>query len=134
MVEGAFDEHGSSYRIPTYVLSDPTNVVGGTSSTSDTQSDTQSDDEDGYHEDDGSEREDDSSERGMVLKRDGPVAAPPPGEQFTIRARLSDGGGRDLVVQVGVKENVSAIAKRIEGLAKLSGTDKRVTLVYLGKM
>lgn len=121
MVEGAFDEHGSSYRIPVYVLSDPTNVVGGAS-------DRQSDDEDGY-------REDDSSEREMVLKRDDAVAAPsPPGELVTIRVRLSDGGGRDLVVQVGVKEHVSAIGKRIEGLAKLSATEKKVTLVYLGKV
>jgi hypothetical protein len=111
---GLYDERGELYDIPTWVLTNPEDIV-----------------EEGEKE----ELEDkDEAERGDIVtaarRRDekGKGRAEDPGETVEVRARLSD-RGTDIIVSIGLKQRVSAVIRSLQNQIG----NKRVRLMYLGK-
>lgn len=120
---GVFDEWGTEYRVPEWVVVEPAGLVEG------------GEEEEGEREGEGLAEEKGKGRMGEVVK---------------LRARLSD-RGTDVVVQVGMEERVSAVVAKVGEAAKVSaflclsrgwlltfcsqlaGTS-RIRIAYLGKI
>ncbi|KAH7028349.1 hypothetical protein B0J12DRAFT_584166, partial [Macrophomina phaseolina] len=106
---GVFDEWGTEYRVPEWVVVEPVGVV--------------EDDEgegDGYGEEDGEQSLAEEKGKGKM------------GEIVKLKARLSDRGS-DVVVEVGMEERVSSVIAKIAETAQVPPTN-RIRLAYLGKI
>lgn len=108
LCQGCYDEQGALYRLPQCVVSDPENMVQADHA--DEYSDEDDDDMSKLTGDDASGDElisDDlekrRDEKGKTSERD----------LISVRARLSDRGGLDLVVSVGKNRSVGFIARKI---------------------
>lgn len=106
--QGCYDEQGALYRLPQCIVSDPENMVQA--DRADDYSDVGDDDMSKLADDDASGDElisDDlekrRDEKGKTSERD----------LISVRARLSDRGGLDLVVSVGKNRSVGFIARKI---------------------
>lgn len=118
--EGTWDERGTLYKLPRWVVSDPLNVVDG--------------EEDG----DGVATGDEDEEVDVVGKDGGEAEEKGKGkmmletEGWKIKARLSDRGS-DVVVSVPKQQSVRLVAKRIADQAELEA-GRKVRLAYMGKI
>jgi hypothetical protein len=83
LANGVYDSFGNFYPLPEYVVSDPVKMEGK------------------------SEEEEESEDE---LKRRDEKGK---GVMVELKARLSDGGGRDLVLRVGKDDSVRLVTKRI---------------------
>lgn len=106
--QGCYDEQGALYRLPQCIVGDPENMVQA--DRADDYSDVGDDDMSKLADDDASGDElisDDlekrRDEKGKTSERD----------LISVRARLSDRGGLDLVVSVGKNRSVGFIARKI---------------------
>lgn len=93
LVNGVYDSFGNFYPLPEYVVSDPVNMAEVPVSGGDV--------EEGKSEEEESEDE---------LKRRDEKGK---GVMVELKARLSDGGGHDLVLRVGKDDSVRLVTKRI---------------------
>lgn len=115
---GVYDERGELYELPTWVLTDPQDVI----------EDEEKDATDGAADD---KDEGANAEAVAAAKRrdeKGKGRAEDPGEMIQLRARLSD-RGTDVTVSVGMKQKIGTIVKSIQEQAGA----KRIRLMYLGK-
>lgn len=126
--QGCYDEQGALYRLPQCIVSDPENMVQA--DRADDYSDVDDDDMSKLADDDASGDEliaDDlekrRDEKGKTSERD----------LISVRARLSDRGGLDLVVSVGRNRSVGFIARKIRQEADI-GRHQTVRIAYLGKV
>lgn len=118
---GVYDERGQLYAIPAWVLTDPEDVI-------------EDDEEKDLEQDTDGANDDDplgANAAARQQKRDekGKGKAADLGEMVTVRARLSD-RGTDVNVQVGTKEKVAMVVRRIQEQIG----NKRIRLAYLGKV
>ena len=97
---GAYDEAGNLYQMPEHVISDPQNVLldqheenkkGEVSN-------------EAIEEDDAVERK--REEKGKSVLKNGDI--------IKVRARLSDRGGPDVVIQLGKDQAVRLLARRVQ--------------------
>jgi len=98
LADGAYDALGAFYAVPQWVVSDPEDVgVDG--------KDADEGDEDGDEDDEEEEAERRREEKGkaVVGEREG----------VKVKARLSERGGRDVVVVLGRGESVRVLARRV---------------------
>lgn len=128
LCQGCYDEQGALYRLPQCVVSDPENMVQADHA--DEYSDEDDDDMSKLTGDDASGDElisDDlekrRDEKGKTSERD----------LISVRARLSDRGGLDLVVSVGKNRSVGFIARKIRQEADID-RQQIVRIAYLGKV
>lgn len=126
--QGCYDEQGALYRLPQCIVSDPENMVQA--DRADDYSDVNDDDMSKLADDDASGDElisDDlekrRDEKGKTSERD----------LISVRARLSDRGGLDLVVSVGKNRSIGFIARKIQQEADI-GQHQTIRIAYLGKV
>ena len=97
---GAYDEAGNLYQMPDHVISDPQNVL----------LDQHEEDKKGevsneaIEEDDAVERK--REEKGKSVLKNGDI--------IKVRARLSDRGGPDVVIQLGKDQAVRLLVRRVQ--------------------
>lgn len=122
LCQGCYDEQGALYRLPQCIVNDPENMVR-TDATGDYSGEDDDDDlSDGksvVDNDDASvdelisdDLEQRRDEKGKTSERD----------LISVRARLSDRGGLDLVVSVGKNRSVSFIARKIQEEVEVCST------------
>ena len=103
---GAYDENGNLYHLPEHIVSDPQNIVL-----------------DDPRKAEGAELlETANDEEGVERKREekGKATLESEVDVISIKARLSDRGGPDVVVQVGKDQLVRGIIRRIQEEANVS--------------
>ncbi|KZF26375.1 hypothetical protein L228DRAFT_235456 [Xylona heveae TC161] len=114
LADGAYDERGNLYQMPEHVVVDPVNLVSDMEKTSarvakaDAETVEESDALSGKQE-----------EKGETAGT------------YTVRARLSDRGGRDVLVTLTKEQKVEALAKKIQEEAQLHDKVK-VRIAYMG--
>ncbi|OQE24633.1 hypothetical protein PENSTE_c007G08733 [Penicillium steckii] len=136
--EGCYDQQGALYRLPQCIVSDPVNMAQDESTPTANQSqDDIAQDDDIEALSDGKLAADDASgdelisedlerrrdEKGKTSERD----------LISVRVRLSDRGGPDLVLSVGKNQSIGFLARKVHQEGELSNL-QRVRLVYLGRM
>ncbi|KAI9734897.1 MAG: hypothetical protein M1834_001977 [Cirrosporium novae-zelandiae] len=117
MIDGCYDQQGALYKIPSWMVCDPENLA--------------EDDTEDADEDEGKTEEDEEEELMKEVKGKGPVLSN--GEIIKVRARLSDRGGSDVVVEMGENDKVSVLTRRIMAQAGLH-PPTRIRIAYLGKI
>ena len=103
---GVYDSSGQFYPLPEYVVSDPTNLSAESPPVTD--------------EDDKVDAEETAEATEEEIKRRDEKGK---GVVITLKARLSDGGGKDIVVKVGKDEPVRLVTRRIFDAAGVSSTN-----------
>ncbi|KAJ5561454.1 hypothetical protein N7461_000215 [Penicillium sp. DV-2018c] len=120
LCQGCYDEHGVLYRLPQCVVSDPENMV---TSSGDERSGVSDEDGDDGALEDGKLATDDASgdellsqdiercreEKGKTSERD----------LIRVLARLSDRGGRDILISTGKSQSVGFLARKVHQQAKV---------------
>lgn len=103
MVDGCYDEQGALYQMPAWVVAEPEKVV--------------EDDSKGHLEGEGLLRDDEVEgvDNGEGDREKGKEV-----EGVTVKARLSDRGGPDVVLTVGKDERVGRLVRRIQEEANVS--------------
>ena len=109
LINGVYDEVGNFYQLPEHMISDPENLVQEEKApTSDAPPEAEETDED--------EAERRREEKGKaVLKTE---------ESIRVKARLSDRGGPDIVIEMSKDQNVRVLIRRIQdeaGVSRVSG-------------
>jgi Ubiquitin-binding domain len=105
LINGAYDDLGNHYELPEYCVSTPTNILHAP-------------DPDEGLEGKGQDTDDEEAELRRAEK--GKMPLDPNEKTFNVRARLSDRGDPDIVVQFTKNENVRVIARRIAEMAGVS--------------
>lgn len=131
---GAYDEAGNLYQLPEHIVSDPTNIILD-------QPRDEVKGEVSIDATDDEELERKREEKGKAVVKD----------MIKVKARLSDGGGPDVVVSIGKEQTVRTLARRIGEeasvgrqpkcsgnpiltlLQQITGKDK-IRIAYLGKI
>lgn len=93
---GAYDEAGNLYQLPEHIVSDPTNIILD-------QPRDEVKGEVSIDATDDEELERKREEKGKAVVKD----------MIKVKARLSDGGGPDVVVSIGKEQTVRTLARRI---------------------
>lgn len=132
LCEGCYDQQGALYRLPQCIVSDPENMIEGSSmdesANNDLDGDAMSAGKFAADEASGDELISDEAERrreekGKTSERD----------LIKVRSRLSDGRCSDIVITVGKNQSVGFIARKIQQEAGIS-SPQRVRIAYLGKI
>lgn len=106
---GAFDHLGESYTMPSYVVSDPINLIVDASG-GDEDAAMKGDDVD----EEGSEAEDKDDEEVIAARReDKGKAKLDPKNLVKLRARLSEGAGPDIVMSIGKNDSVRLLNRKL---------------------
>ena len=102
---GAYDEAGNFYQMPEHMVSDPENLMPEEKSpTAAASTEAEETDED--------ELERRREEKGKAVLKSG--------ESIKVKARLSDRGGPDIVVELSKDQNVRVLIRRIQDEAVVS--------------
>jgi len=117
LANGAYDAFGAAYGMPEWVVADPENIV---EEEIDIDADKGAEGSEGIDEVEVERRRE---EKGKAV-----IAA---SDMLTVRARLSVKGGADVVVNIGKKDSVRLLMKRIVDEAELPPS-RRIKIVYLG--
>ncbi|MCJ1223673.1 hypothetical protein MMC12_000316 [Toensbergia leucococca] len=117
LINGAYDEVGNFYQLPEHVIMNPVNIVLGSQDDIAKGPDIQED-------------TDDEVERRREEKGKGVLKS---GDYVRVKARLSDRGGPDIVIQLGKEQNIRTLVRRVQEEANISGKGK-VKVAYLGKI
>jgi hypothetical protein len=107
LANGAYDAFGAAYGLPEWVVADPENMVLE-------EEGVETDADKGTEE---SEEMDEEAERRREEKGKAVIAA---SDLITVKARLSVSGGADVVVQIGKRDTVRLLMKRIIEEAEVS--------------
>ena len=102
---GAYDVNGNLYQLPEYIISDPSNILL-----------------DNSRKEEGTEilcATDDEEEMEKLAEEKGKGVLGNEVDKIRVRARLSDRGGPDVVVQVGSDQPVRKVINRIKGEANV---------------
>lgn len=100
MANGVYDSFGAFYQIPEFVVSDPDNMAAVPL---DPGNDGDASEVDELSEDELKRR--DEKGKGVMVE---------------LKARLSDGGGHDLVLRIGKDDSVRLVTRRIMGASGVS--------------
>lgn len=119
LCQGCYDEQGALYRLPQCIVNDPENMIR-TDATGDYSGEDDDDDLSVVDDDDdasgdeliSNDLEQRRDEKGKTSERD----------LISVKARLSDRGGLDLVVSVGKNRSVGFIARKIQEEAEVCST------------
>lgn len=100
LANGAYDAFGALYSLPEWVVSDPSNLV----------------EENGLQIDEGKgadTTEDEEEEAAARRREEKGKAVLVAADMIAVKARLSDRGGADVVVQMGKGDSVRSLTKRV---------------------
>ena len=97
--EGAYDEIGNFYKIPSHIAADPPNLVESSNEDEINKSGVQS------------EPDQDKAELRREEKGKGVLHS---AELITVKARLSDRGGPDVKIAIGKEQNIRVLARRVQ--------------------
>lgn len=100
---GAYDEAGNLYQLPEHIVSDPTNIILD-------QPRDEIKGEGSIDASDDEEMERKREEKGKSVVKD----------MVKVRARLSDRGGPDVVVAIGMEQSVRVLARKVGEEASVS--------------
>ena len=98
LINGAYDEVGNFYQLPEHVIMNPVNIVLGSQDDIAKGPDIQED-------------TDDEVERRREEKGKGVLKS---GDYVRVKARLSDRGGPDIVIQLGKEQNIRTLVRRVQ--------------------
>ena len=119
---GAYDENGNLYHLPEHIISDPQNVI--------------LDDLPKEQRAEALAPPDDEEEIDPKREEKGKGVSGEEEELVRVRARLSDRGGPDVVVQMGRKQHVRTVVRRVQEAADVStsndGSSSPVPLLTFG--
>ena len=101
LANGAYDGFGAFYPMPEHIVADPTNMASTPSMEIDDEGVKGTDSEE-LNEDEILKRREEKG-KGVLNTED----------LISVKARLSDGGGPDLIVSVGKDDSVRLLARRI---------------------
>jgi hypothetical protein len=125
LANGVYDGLGAFYQLPDWIVADPTNL--GRSSNEGAMGK----DGDG---DKGRSEEGEVDEEELLRRREEKgKAVVNARDMVSVKARLSDGGGPDLVVSVGRADSVRLLIRRIFEESGLPST-KSIRIAYMGKI
>ncbi|MCJ1314270.1 hypothetical protein MMC25_007950 [Agyrium rufum] len=133
LINGVYDEHGNLYHLPEVVASYPDNMVEEEKSTVVGEEDGDGEDDDDDPDDDGLPGEQISEEEKERRREEKGKTVLKSGEGIKVRARLSDRGGPDVVVEVAKEQTVRFLIRRIQSEVGIPGKGK-IRLAYLGKI
>lgn len=103
LINGAYDEIGNYYQMPEHMISDPENLMPEEKgAAAEAANEDRNDDEDTDEEELERRRE----EKGKAVLKSG--------ESIKVKARLSDRGGRDVVITLAKDQNVRVLVRRIQ--------------------
>ena len=100
---GAYDEAGNLYQLPEHIVSDPTNII-----LDQPRDEIKGDGSIDASDDEEMERK--REEKGKSVVKD----------MVKVRARLSDRGGPDVVVAIGMEQSVRVLARKVGEEASVS--------------
>ncbi|KAF2094620.1 hypothetical protein NA57DRAFT_46191, partial [Rhizodiscina lignyota] len=126
---GVYDELGERYQVPLWVMADPEGVVEDGHNAGETPREGGAGGQEAEREEGYSDEDDDDI---MLSKEKGKGREVDVGRIVKVRARLSD-RGTDVVVRMGLEENVVMLRRRVKESAELPPRS-RVKFAYLGKM
>ena len=114
--DGAYDEAGNFYQMPEHVISDPENLMPEEKAPA-AQIDAKAEETD---EDEIERRREEKGK--AVLKI---------GESIKVKARLSDRGGPDVVIELSKDQNIRVLIRRIQDEAEVNvSTNNILLLIY----
>ncbi|KAG9232061.1 ubiquitin domain-containing protein [Amylocarpus encephaloides] len=118
---GVYDGFGAFYTLPEFIVADPQNIASTPPTPADEVINTDGESDELDEEELVKRREEKG--KGVLSVKD----------MIHVTARLSDGGGPDLVLSVGRDDSVRLVARRLAEEASLS-PPKSIRIAYLGKI
>ena len=109
LINGAYDEVGNLYQIPEHIINDPDNVIMDAQDVVAKEEDAQ--DADAREEDKGETVDEDEAERRREEKGKSVMKSE---DMISVKARLSDRGGPDIVISMGKEQNVRVLVRKIQ--------------------
>ncbi|KAH8808313.1 ubiquitin domain-containing protein [Xylogone sp. PMI_703] len=124
LANGVYDALGAFYSLPEWIVSDPTNM----------QEDAE-DEESSVGGEGGKTADDDELDEEEVLKRreEKGKAVISAKDLIKVKARLSEGNGADVIVNIGKNDSVRLLSRKILEEAGITGP-KRIKIAYMGKI
>ncbi|KAI9758156.1 MAG: calcium channel protein [Chaenotheca gracillima] len=126
LINGVYDEFGNYYQIPEHCISDPTNLASSTSTDDEPTTGSKA----ASLKDAISDAEEEEIARRREEKGKGVVHA---AEMYSVRARLSDRGGPDVIISLGKEQTIRVLTRRVQEEAGIVGRNK-VKIAYMGKI